>query len=489
MNELLELTATEAINHIHSGSITAERYASELLGRYRESRGLNAVTWIDEGRVLESARAVDLARSKGRSLGPLAGLPLVLKDNINTVGFPTTAGTAMLKGNYPKTNAPVAETLFRNGAILLGKANMDELGRGFTSSNPTFGFSKNPYDLRRVPGGGAGGTGAAIAARITPAGLGSDTAGSARIPASFCGIAGFRPSTGGLMRPAWNLGSWTVTTFAEGVVPITYSITTPAPMGRTVSDVALLNAAVTEGMASRALPLRGARFGVPRGYYWEDVDPEVLRVSERALDRLRAEGAVLVEVDARQWAQAAHTLFPTLGLMHALKDLADFLATHSPGTSVEQVVSGLLSRDISARVQREVNNPIPVEKAEEGRRLRVKLAMQYEELLRTNDVCAILYPTVPFLPPEIRLQGDGPDDTVDLNGKQVNYFGTVARSTHISSVVGTPSLSVPAGFSSSGLPVGISLDGPAGCDRALLGLGLSVEAALGRLPPPPSGPC
>jgi len=485
MTNLLELTATEAINHIRSGSITAENYVSQLLKRFRETKTLNAVTWIDEGRALEGARSIDVARFNGRTLGSLAGLPLVMKDNINTVGFPTTAGTAILKGYYPQSDAPVAEALFKKGAILIGKTNMDELGRGFTNSNPTFGFARNPYDMKRVPGGGAGGTGAAISARITPAGLGSDTAGSARIPASFCGIVGFRPSTGGVLRKAWTLGSWAVTTFAEGVIPITYSITTPAPMGRTVSDVALLNAAVTEATAPTALQLRGARFGVPRGYYWEDVDSEIVRVSELALEKLRDAGAILVEVDIRQWAQAAHALFPTLGLMHALKDLADFLATHAPSVSLDQVLAGLLSRDIRARVQREINNPIPVEKAEEARKSRLKLALQYEELLRTNNIWAIIYPTVPVLPPEIRPHGDGPDDTVELNGKQVNYFGVVARSTHISSVIGIPSLSIPAGISSSGLPVGLSFDSSAGSDSALLAFGLSAESALGRLPPPP----
>lgn len=484
-DQLIEWTAPEAIYHIRTGSVTAEHYASRLLKRYCECKMLNAVTWIDENRVLESARSVDLARSSGQAMASLAGLPVVMKDNINTVGFPTTAGTAILKGNYPQTNAPVAEALFRSGAILLGKASMDELGRGFTNSNPTFGFARNPYDLKRSPGGGAGGTGAAVSARITPAGFGSDTAGSARIPASFCGIAGFRPSTGGVLRSTWTLGTWTAITFAEGVVPISYAITTPAPMGRTVSDVALLHAIVTGTSIPRALPLQGARIGVPRGYYWEDVDADVVQVSQRALEKLRAAGAVLVEVNIRDWAQAVHAIFPVLGLMHALKDLADFLATHAPSVNVNQVVRGLLSRDILARVKREMDNPIPIEKAEEARKLRLKLAIQYEELLRTNNVSAIAYPTVPVLAPEIRTEGDGPDDTVDLNGKQVNYFGIAARNTHVSSVIGNPSLSLPAGFSSSGLPVGLSLDGPAGGDSNLLSLGLSVEAALGRVPGPP----
>ena len=482
--ELLEWTATEAIARIRSGSITAERYVSQLLQQYRESRALNAITWIDENRVLECARSVDGARSRGQTLGPLAGLPIVVKDNINTLGFPTTAGTAILKGAYPQSDAPVVDILLKNGAILFGKTNMDELGRGFTTSNPTFGFAKNPYDMNRVPGGGAGGTGAAISARITPAGLGSDTAGSARIPAAFCGIAGFRPSTGAARRNRWTLGSGMVISWDDGVVPIAYAITTPGPMGRTVSDVALLHAMATGTPVAMPLPLRGARIGVPRRYYWDDVESEVGRVSELALQKLRDAGAILIDVDLLQWAQTADPIFFTLGLMHSVKDLADFLATNAPGISVNEVVSGLLSKDIRARVQHEIDTPIPSDQAHEAKKKRVTLALQYEELFRTKNISAIVYPTVPVLAPMVRPHGDGPTDTIELNGKQVSQFGISSRNTHLSSVVGTPSLTLPAGLSSSGLPVGLSLDGLDDSDTGLLGLGLSVETVLGRLPRP-----
>jgi indoleacetamide hydrolase len=138
-DEIQELTAVDAVSYIHDGSITAERYASELLKRYRESRVLNAITWIDEGRVMESARAVDVLRSKGQQLGPLAGLPIVVKDNINTVGFPTTAGTPALKDFYPRANAAVVDVLLSRGAVLLGKTNMHEMAMGVTTSNLAFG--------------------------------------------------------------------------------------------------------------------------------------------------------------------------------------------------------------------------------------------------------------------------------------------------------------------------------------------------------------
>jgi mandelamide amidase len=223
-SDVSEWSATEAAQHIRSGSITAEAYTSQQLQRYRRFKGLNAITWIDENRVLESARAVDGARSRGQALGPLGGVPLVIKDNINTVGFPTTGGTAILKGNYPPDNAPVVDALLKAGGILFGKTNMDELGRGFTTSNPTFGFAKNPYDTSRVPGGGAGGTGAAISARIAPAGLGSDTAGSARIPV----IVRPRPASGR------NTGAWPRGRSSPGMTAFFLSLTQSQPRGRWV---------------------------------------------------------------------------------------------------------------------------------------------------------------------------------------------------------------------------------------------------------------
>jgi mandelamide amidase len=255
-------------------------------------------------------------------------------------------------------------------------------------------------------------------------------------------------------------------------------------MGRTVADVALLHSVVTDTPLPTALPLRGARLGVPRGYYWENIDPEVARVSERALDKLRDAGATLIDIDLSQWAHSADPVFFALGLMHSLKDVRDFLLTNAPGISVEEVVAGLMSRDIAARVQNEINNPISAHDGHESKKTRVKLAIQFEQALRAKNIAAIIYPTIPILAPPIRPGGDGPTDTINLNGKPVGQFSISSRNTHLSSVVGTPSLSLPAGLSSTGLPVGISLDGSEGSDSTVLGLGLSLEALLGRLPPP-----
>jgi indoleacetamide hydrolase len=143
--EIVALSARAAADYIRRGELSAERYAQALLERYKAHTNLNAVAHIDEAKLLQDAREVDRARLRGALLGPLAGLPIILKDNINTVGFPTTAGTPFLRGYRPRTNALLADMLFKQGAILFAKSNMHELAVGGTSANPTFGFVKNPY--------------------------------------------------------------------------------------------------------------------------------------------------------------------------------------------------------------------------------------------------------------------------------------------------------------------------------------------------------
>ena len=251
--DLSNLTAVEAVQRIANGELRAEEYALRLLERQRALKSLNALTWIDEARVLEAARAVDDKRRKGAALGPLGGLPVIIKDNIDVAGTPTAAASAIFRDNVAGQHAPVAQRLFEQGAVFFGKANMHELAGGGTCSNPATGFVGNPYDPRRVPGGSSGGTAAAIAARIVPAGLGSDTAGSVRIPSALCGTAGLRPSIfGGKLYSD------------EGVLPLAIDLDTIGPMARTVADVALLHSAIT-GRPSLAAPdLSGVRLGVPR---------------------------------------------------------------------------------------------------------------------------------------------------------------------------------------------------------------------------------
>jgi indoleacetamide hydrolase len=279
--DLGELTATEAVGHIKDGSLTAESYATALLRICKASRDLNALTWMSEEKLLESARRSDLARTRGEALGPLAGIPVVVKDNIDTVGFPTSAATSSLKDNHPTGNAPIVDALEASGAYVFAKANMHELAGGGTSSNPVFGPVRNPYDRARVAGGSSGGTAAAIAARMAPIGLGTDTAGSVRIPSAFCGTVGLRPTSVGGKRYS-----------SDGIVPLALDLDTAGPMARCVADVALMHAAVTGHRLPDPPALDRIRIGIPRQHYWEGLDPEVERVAREAVAQLREAGVL-----------------------------------------------------------------------------------------------------------------------------------------------------------------------------------------------------
>ena len=216
--EQMAMSSSQAVAAIRTGRLSAEAYVNTLLARAEQLKDLNAFITLDRAGALAAARAVDALRSSGAALPSLAGLPIVVKDNINTKNLPTTAGTAALRNVQPKSNAPTLQKLIDAGAIVFGKTNMHELAFGITSTNLTSfaGPVKNPYDTTRIPGGSSGGTAVAIAARIVPSGLGTDTGGSTRVPAALCGIVGLRPSGG-------NGGS--------GVVPISHTRDTVGPMG------------------------------------------------------------------------------------------------------------------------------------------------------------------------------------------------------------------------------------------------------------------
>jgi indoleacetamide hydrolase len=470
--DIVSLSARAAADYIRRGELSAERYAQVLLGRYKAHTNLNAVAHIDEAKLAEDARAVDRARATGAQLGPLAGLPIILKDNINTVGFPTTAGTAFLKGYRPKTNAPLADMLFKQGAILFAKSNMHELALGGTSANPTFGYVKNPYDLSRIPGGSSGGT-AAVAARIVPLGIGSDTAGSVRMPAHFCGIAGLRPSNPKANKPYP----------VDGIVPLALAFDVAGPLARSVADVAFLHAAITHGPEPSPADLRGVRIGLPRNPFWEEIDADVAKIMEASLDRLRGAGAVLVDVDFGDVSKAALATSEALRIEGRRADLAAFLAQEYPAMTMKDAIAGIASKAVRALFEDARDHPPSREDVEKAQAGMDALGPQYREAFRQQNIVAIAYPTVPIPAPPLPTEGDALPASFEMHGRQ--FAGTVIPgNSRICPVYRAPGLSLPAGLTSDGLPVGLEIDGLPGGDDQLLRLGLGIEAVLGPLPPP-----
>ena len=465
--DLTALTISEAAAAMQRGEFTASAYAEALLARAAQAAGLNAFIHHDPAQVRAAARAADDHRSGGVKPGLLHGIPLALKDNLDTAGIATTAGTPALSANRPVRNAPIVQKLIDAGAIVFGKANLHELAYGISNNNAAYGAARNPYDRTRIPGGSSGGVGVAVGARIVPGGIGSDTGGSVRIPAALCGIVGFRPTT---LR--WS---------QAGIVPISHTRDTAGPMTRCVADCALLDQVITGSTILPAARLKGLRLGVPRGHFWESLEAEVARLMEGVLVTLKDAGAVLVEADVPDAPRLDNEAGFPIALYETIVDLNAYLADHGSALRYADVVAQVASPDVKGILQSLLGEgaiPEPAYRAAiEVQRPALQAA--YREYFKGHDVAAVVFPTTPL--PAARI---GEDETVLLNGAAVPTFPTFIRNCSPGSVAGIPGISLPAAMTKSGLPLGLELDGPAGSDAQLLAIALAVEGALPKLPAP-----
>jgi indoleacetamide hydrolase len=465
---LIELTATEVVALLQSGDLSTEQYVTALLEQCRKHRALNAFIWQNEQEVLESARAADKKR-KVKAPGPLHGLPILVKDNIDTANAPTTAGTPALRNHRPRTDAPAAAALFSAGAILLGKTNLHELALGITSNNSAFGAVHNPYNPALIPGGSSGGNASAIAARMCAAGLGTDTGGSVRIPAALCGITGLRPTTGRYP--------------GKGIFPMCHTRDTPGPMARSVSDLALFDSIITGDAAPiKPAALKGVRIGVPRGVFYENLDASLAPVIETALTKLRQAGCVLVEAEIPDVEKLFGAAILPVTFYEMPRDVSLYLEESGANITIKELAAQIASPDVKPPFDTFVFGPRAVtQEAYDAAIKQTRPAYQaaYRDYFRSHDLAAIVYPTT-ILP--ARPIGD--DAEVELNGKKVPTFATFTRNARLSTMAGIPGLSLPVGLTAAGLPVGLELDAPQGEDRKLLSLGLAVEALFEKLPPP-----
>ena len=467
---LLNLSAVEAVAQMSQGTLTSEQYAQALLARCESTRALNAFITLEPAHVLKDARARDRERCAGAKLGPLFGLPIPVKDSVNTRDYPTTAGTPALRHFHPTEDAPVVAALRAAGAIVLGKTNLHELSYGWTSNNLAFGAVHNPYDLSRIPGGSSGGTAAAIAAHLAPLGVAEDTEGSIRVPAALCGIAGFRPTTGRYS--------------TRGCVPISPLFDQVGPHARNVADLALFDSVLAnDWRALKAAPLEGVRLGIVRDYWFTDLDPQVEQLTERALARLRSAGAEILETQLPGLAALIDLTTYTIQNHDVRMALPRYLKDYGTGLDLETLVARA-SPDIQRIFRKHV---LPggahsvTESAYAAARDRHLPALHrlYQEYFARTGVAALVFPTTRVPAPRI-----GEESTVEVRGRGLPFNTVVARNIAPGSTAGLPGLVLPVALTSNGLPVSIEFDAPAGNDRALLALGLSVERALGQLPAP-----
>ncbi|MCM3569936.1 amidase [Neobacillus mesonae] len=399
----------------------------QYLDRANEYSHLNAFITITEEIALQQAKIAEKRWMLGEA-GRLEGIPVSYKDNIHTKGVPTTSGSIIDREFVPNKNAKLVENLNREGAVMIGKANMHEFAFGITNNNPFYGPSRNPWNLELISGGSSGGGAVSVAADLVSASIGTDTGGSVRIPASCCGLFGLKP-THGLLD-------------SNGVTLISWNLDHLGPITRNVSDLAIMVEALTGKnvttnlLNSQITNLRGLKVGVPINYFTDHIEDEVLHLFKRTLQQFEELGAVLIDVEV-PYAEEALPLTFTLAAAEAGFVHKERMALHIDryGQDVRHVLES--SSSISA-----------VDYIEALQR-KQEITKACDELLEKIDV--LITPALPALPKPI-----GQEEVI-INGQSEPIFNCMIRYTSYFNLTGHPALSLPAGLTNSKLPVGVQI--------------------------------
>jgi mandelamide amidase len=459
---LAAIGVAQAARAISDGDFSAESYAETLLERAREQSDLNAFITINEEAVVSAAREADKARSSGVS-GPLLGVPLGVKDSYLTSGLRTTLGVSNLKDFVPAQDAGVVSAIKAAGAMVFGKNNLVEMSFGLTGDNNPYGQVKNPRARSRVSGGSSSGSAAAVAAGIVPAAFGGDTIGSIRVPASLCGVVGFKPTTGRWPR--------------DGVAPISHVLDTTGVFARTVEDCELIDQVVTKAPASMPTELsdlKGVRFAYAPKQYLDLIDPEVEGRFNDVVDRLRDAGAKIIEIDlGEDFSALADTTTWNIFFHDTMDAISGFLRDNGIPTSFEEIYRDL-KPGLKEAWQHHVLPSGSKWLSQDGYDAvlasdRPKLQRLFSDAFATSGVEALLLPTTPCTAPEI-----GKENQFLIAGQEVT-FAALAKNTVPASGAGLPGISLPMGNANNGLPIGLEIDAPFGGDRRLLSLARRVE--------------
>ena len=441
-----ELTATELVQG-------HQRNIARLNERY------NVFVHLDGERTLEEASTLDAEAKEGRFRGPLHGIPVAIKDNIDTVGFDTTAGSRVLKGNRPEADAPLVSRLREAGAIISGKTNMDEFAYGFSTENEHYGNVLNPYDPERVAGGSSGGSAVPVVLGMSAGAIGTDTNGSIRVPASLCGLVGLRPTYGRVSR--------------RGIVPLAASLDQAGPLTRSVRDAALILSVISDQNPSEATsrdaptpyyaesleePTSSLKIGVPGEYFFEDADPEALSIVETGLKKLAGEDQDLIEIRLPQTQKGRGSA----ALITAVE------STEAVPDEMIENYGHLFDRKVLDRIKARTGISVAdYEKAREHAN-----AIKTELLDTFEGVDVIVTPTCPL--PAV-LVGEEPREIGGVTVSPNRYLGAY---TSAFGLAGLPAISVPCGFTSGGLPVGLQLIGAPFGETELVRLALLFERLM-----------
>ena len=477
-----ELTARSIADHAESLR-RGEYSAAELTRAYLErieaqDKALHCYLTVTPDLALSAAAESDKRRAAGESRGALDGIPFALKDNICTAGIPTTCASRMLEGYRPPYNAHVTERLLAQGAVLLGKLNMDEFAMGSTTETSAMGLTRNPLDMTRTPGGSSGGSAAAVAAGLAAFTLGSDTGGSVRQPAAFCGAVGMKPTWGCVSR--------------YGLIAFAPSLEQIGPLTRTVGDNALVLSALAghdpKDATSDSAPrpdytvapgsdLRGLRIGVARQSFSEAVSPDVRAAMARAVEALRSLGAETVEVSL-PCPDAALAAYYVLSAAEASSNLARFDGVRyghrtEAYDTVEELYCRSRTEGFGAEVKRRIllgtfalSAGFSEQYYQKAQGIRALVRAELARILAECDL--MLLPTAPTVAFPL---GQKRNDPTELYAGDL--FSVPAN------VAGLPALSLPFGKGEGGMPVGLQLMGAPHGEPLLYRVGGALESLEG----------
>ncbi len=463
---LFDQSVAELGRALRSGALSPVELAEAALQRIEAIDGeVRAFVTVTRERALNEARQAERDLRAGLDRGPLHGIPLALKDLVATRGIRTSAGSAALADYIPDYDAAVVERLRAAGVTLLGKTNTHEFAYG-TFTRPT----ANPWDRQRIPGGSSGGSAAALAARMCSLAIGTDTGGSIRIPAACCGVTGLKP-TYGLVS-------------AYGIIPLSWSLDHAGPLARSAEDCAALldalaghdprdpaslpdpstppaYAASLQQQAAKSAPLAGLRLGTPEDAYFAVANPEISAAAAEALKTLESLGAAI---------ESVHLPEELAGLFRAYRGV------QMPEATAAHIEAGWWPARADAysptvRSRLEMGGQLPAIDYVQAQRLRHAFSEGMRALMQRVDALAL--PALPILPPRI----DQLDQLVTLGDREFDASGALLRFTFPFNMTGQPALSLPCGFSASGLPIGLQLAGRHLEETTILRIGHAYQQA------------
>ena len=459
------MTIREAAGALRGRRFSSVELTTAALGRIdRLNPVLRAFITVTGEQALERARQSDRERSAGRDRGALDGIPLAVKDLFAVRGVRTTGGSPVYQNLVADQDAAVVARLEAAGAVMLGKLNMHELAYGITSANPHFGAVRNPWNTAHSPGGSSGGSGAAVAAGIAYAALGTDTGGSIRIPASFCGTVGLKPTYGRVSR--------------HGVLPLSWSLDHVGPLTRSVRDAAILLNVIAgheRGDATSArhptvdfvpdegATVRGLRIGFPENFFFERLDADVESSVRGAIARVESLGAEVKTVRLPDMAA-----MNAAGRVILLCEASALMEPHLGDR-------GQFGPDVLALLDQ--GRLLPATDYIQALRLRKQMQREFAQVWSTVD--CLITPTTPNAAPRVG------ETTVKLGGREEDVRLATTRLVRSLNLLGLPALSMPCGLNAAGLPVGLQIIGPPFEEALILRVGAALEDGGIGIPPCP----